>query len=132
MEKQLRTMKALWFTGAILLVAMPVQAFAHDSIGDDELAVSNWMLVAAIVTIVMGGLMGLWAIKSGQFNNVEQSKFNMLDTAEDFDTIMAESDEREGVRMAAEERATQTKHGMKTAGAGVGATTAKASKATRI
>lgn len=123
MKKQLRVMKAFWFAGAFLLVAMPFQAFAHDNLGDDELAVSNWMLVAAMVTIVMGALMGLWAVKSGQFNNVEQSKFNMLDTAEDFDTIMAESDERESARVAAEARTTQAKPGMKTAGANAGEAT---------
>ncbi len=133
MKKQLRLMRLFWGTGAFLLIAMPAQAFAHDSIGDDELAVANWMLVAAMVTVVLGALMGLWAAKSGQFNNVEQSKYDMLDTAEDFDSIMAESDERETERLASEARSAQGKPGMKPASANAGASAgAGAGKITRV
>ena len=37
---------------------------------------------------------------SGQFSNIEESKFTMLDNSEDFDTVMAEADERERVARA--------------------------------
>jgi nitrogen fixation-related uncharacterized protein len=78
-----------------MLVMAPGTAFAHDNLGGDELATANWMLIGAMVTIVIGLLWGLWAINSGQFNNIEESKFTMLDNSEDFDAVMAEADERE-------------------------------------
>jgi nitrogen fixation-related uncharacterized protein len=88
--------------GAFLAVMAPSSASAHDNLGGDELAVANWMLIAAIVTVVIGALAALWAFKAGQFNNIEESKYSMLDTAEDFDAVMAEADERErAVREAA-------------------------------
>lgn len=119
-KRQLRLMRLLWSVGGFLLVSMPTVAFAHENVGEDELAVANWMLIAAFVTIVIGAFMGLWAHKSGQFRNVEESKYNMLDTAEDFDSIMAESDTREAERQAAQAReaqGTQGAQGIKTASA---------------
>jgi nitrogen fixation-related uncharacterized protein len=102
------------------MLAIPTVASAHDNIGDDELAVANWMLVGALVTIIMGIFMGLWAFRSGQFNNVEESKFTMLDTADDFDAIMAESDAREAALLAEEQRAARAQ-GTKAANASPGA-----------
>ena len=90
-----------------MLVLAPGTAFAHDNLGGDELAVANWMLVGALITIVMGVLAGLWAVRSGQFNNIEESKYSMLDTAEDYDAIMAEADERERAAQAARREAQQ-------------------------
>lgn len=110
-KRQLRLMRLLWSVGGFLLVSMPSVALAHENVGEDELAVANWMLIAAFVTIVLGAFMGLWAYKSGQFRNVEESKYNMLDTAEDFDSIMAESDTRETEREAAQVREAQGAHG---------------------
>ncbi len=95
--------------GGLLMVATPSTAFAHDNLGGDELAVANWMLVAAMVTIVIALLWGLWAFKSGQFTNVEESKYTMLDTADDYDAIMAEAEQRELVAKAATEAAQATK-----------------------
>lgn len=131
MNKQLRFMRLLWGLGAFLLVAMPVQAFAHDNVGDDELAVANWMLIAAFVAIVIGAFMGLWAYRTGQFSNVEESKYTMLDTAEDFDSIMDESDAREAEKLAAEVRGSPAKPGIKAASANASAT-ASAGKPTRL
>ena len=95
MRKHLRLMKLFWGVAAFLALAVPSIASAHDAIGDDELAVANWMLVGAMVSVVLGLLFGYWAFRSGQFNNVEESKFTMLDTAEDYEAIMSESDARE-------------------------------------
>ena len=82
-----------FLTGLLLTIA-PSQVFAHDNLGGDELAVANWMLIAALVVLVMGILAGIWAWRAGQFSNIEESKYRMLDTAEDFDAIMAEADAR--------------------------------------
>ncbi len=119
-RKQVRTslrwMKACWAFGAFMLVSLPSTAFAHDALGDDELAVANWMLIGAMITIVIGALWGLWAWRSGQFNNVEESKYTMLERAEDFDAIMAESDAREAALKQAEaEAAAKGKAGTKAA-----------------
>jgi nitrogen fixation-related uncharacterized protein len=94
-------MRILVGLGGFMLMIAPGTAFAHDNLGGDELAVANWMLVGAMITIVLGILAGVWAIKSGQFSNIEQSKFSMLDTAEDYDAIMAQADERERAARAA-------------------------------
>jgi len=95
MKTKLRLMRIMFALGAFLAVMAPSSASAHDNLGGDELAVANWMLIAAMVTIVIGALAGLWAFKAGQFNNIEESNYSMLDTAEDFDAVMAEADERE-------------------------------------
>ena len=100
-----RSRKRLVAVGTGLVLAMvPASAFAHDNLGGDELAAANWMLVGAIITIVIGLLWAVWAFNSGQFSNVEESKYRMLDLAEDYDAIMTASDareraEREGVRV---------------------------------
>ncbi len=132
MKKQIVLMKLFWGLGAFLLAAMPTIASAHDGVGDDELAVANWMLVGAIVTIVLGVFMGLWAARSGQFNNVEESKYKMLEHAEDYDAIMEEADARDtALREAEALRATQLAHsGMKAAT--VTSSTERAAKASRI
>jgi nitrogen fixation-related uncharacterized protein len=78
--------------GVIMLALVPAPALAHDNLGGDELAVASWMLVFAIVTVVIGVFWGIWALMNGQFNSIEASKYTMLDTADDYDGIMAEFD----------------------------------------
>src|SRR4051794_13009962 len=95
MRWKMRLMRLLVGAGGLMLTMAPGTAFAHDNLGGDELAVANWMLVGAMVTVVIGLMWGLWAIRSGQFSNIEESKFTMLDNSEDFDAVMAEADERE-------------------------------------
>jgi hypothetical protein len=92
----------------LLLALVPMSAFAHDNVGGDELAAANWMLVGAIITIVLGLIWGVWAVRAGQFSNVEESKYRMLDLAEDYDAIMAEADAREKAALEAEAAAKQT------------------------
>jgi nitrogen fixation-related uncharacterized protein len=104
MRKHLRLMKLCWGVAALLVLALPTIASAHDAIGDDELAVANWMLVGAMFSVVLGLLFGYWAFRSGQFSNVEESKFTMLDTAEDYEAIMSESDAREAAVLMEEQR----------------------------
>lgn len=113
------------------MVAVPTVASAHENIGDDELAVANWMLVGAMVAILTGIFMGWWALRTGQFNNVEESKFTMLDNAEDYEAIMAESDAREAALLAAEQRGSKGQ-GTKAANASGGAGGGPAAKPTGI
>ncbi len=92
MKAKLLLMRLLLGLSGGLLAAAPTVAFAHENVGGDELAAANWMLIGAFVVALMGVLAGLWAWSTGQFSNVEESKYKMLDTAEDFDDIMAEAD----------------------------------------
>jgi nitrogen fixation-related uncharacterized protein len=109
MKAKLKLSRGLIGLGGLLLIAAPSSALAHDNLGGDELAVANWMLIAAIVVIVMGVLAGIWAAKTGQFTNVEESKYRMLDNADDFDTIMAEAEARAAAAAAAAAATAQTK-----------------------
>jgi hypothetical protein len=84
--------RAVLLVGVIMLALVPTPALAHDNLGGDELAVANWMLVFAMVTVVIGALWGIWGLMNGQFNGIESSKYTMLDTADDYEGIMAEFD----------------------------------------
>jgi cbb3-type cytochrome oxidase maturation protein len=87
--------KALALVSGLLLLMTPSPAFAHDNVGGDELAVANWMLISALVVAGLGALALIWAVRAGQFSNVEESKFTMLETADDYDSIMAAAEARE-------------------------------------
>ncbi len=133
MRRRLGLLKLYWILAALLLAAMPDVASAHENVGDDELAVANWMLIGAMVSIVMGLFMGYWAFRSGQFNNVEESKYSMLEAAEDYDAIMAESDAREAALRAEEQqRAAARTQGTKAANPGGSAGSGPAAKPTGI
>lgn len=96
-------MRILLGLGFAMLFFVPSPALAHDNLGGDELAASWWMLVAAIVVVIMGLLAGLWALRDGQFSNIEESKYRMIEIADDYDVIMAEAAEREYAAKAAHE-----------------------------
>jgi hypothetical protein len=91
--------------GVIMLALVPTPALAHDNLGGDELAVASWMLVFAMVTVVIGVLWGIWALMNGQFNSIEASKYTMLDTADDYEGIMAEFDAEQKAADEAEKAA---------------------------
>ncbi len=110
--EQMSGARIVLIVGVLALALVPAPAFAHDNLGGDELAVANWMFVAAVVTIALGALWALWAIRSGQFNNIEQSKYTMLENSEDYDAIMAEYDARE---IAAKEASSPSKTNAKVA-----------------
>jgi hypothetical protein len=109
MKAKLILMRTLIGLGGLLLAATPSLASAHDNLGGDELVVANWMLVGAFAVIVMGVLAGIWAAKAGQFTNVEESKFRMIDNAEDYDAIMAEADAQERAAHQAREAANRAR-----------------------
>ena len=95
MTPKVRMMRLLLGLGGLLAVAAPSSAMAHDNLGGDELAATNWMLIGAIAVIVMGLLAGIWALRDGQFTNIEDIKYRMIDLSEDYDAVMAEADARE-------------------------------------
>jgi hypothetical protein len=90
--KNQRCSRIILIIGVIMLALVPTPALAHDNLGGDELAVANWMLVFAMVTVVIGALWAIWGLMNGQFNGIESSKYTMLDTADDYEGIMAEFD----------------------------------------
>lgn len=108
MRTELRLSRILIALGVGLLVMGPSPALAHDNLGGDELAVANWMLVAAFVVLAMGVLAAIWAARSGQFSNVEESKYRMLDNADDYDAILAEADRQALAAKAAAAEAEKT------------------------
>lgn len=89
---RLKLMRVMLWTGALLLMAAPAPALAHDNLGGDELSIVNWILLAAAVTVGLGLVAGFWAYKAGQFTNIEESKYNMIDLSEDYDVVMEEAD----------------------------------------
>lgn len=102
MKAKLILMRVLFALAGIMLTMAPATALAHDNIGGDELAAANWMLIGAFVVALTGILGGIWAWRAGQFTNVEESKYTMLDTADDYDAIMAEVDARDNRLRASE------------------------------
>jgi len=97
--------RAVLVFGVIMAALAPTPAMAHDNLGGDELAVANWMLVFAMVTVVIGALWGIWGLMNGQFDGIESSKYTMLDTADDYEGIMAEFDAEQQAAEEAEKSA---------------------------
>jgi hypothetical protein len=83
-----------------MFALLPAAALAHDNLGGDELSMSGAMLAGAIAVTAMALVAGIWAWRSGQFGNVEDSKYTMLDTADNYDAIMAEADRVEAAAKA--------------------------------
>lgn len=102
MKPTFRTARLLLLTGTMMFALIPGAALAHDNIGGDELSMSGAMLVGAIAVTVMALVAGIWAWRAGQFSNVEDSKFSMLDTADNYDVVMAEAERVEAQERAAE------------------------------
>ncbi|HKP53354.1 MAG TPA: cbb3-type cytochrome oxidase assembly protein [Chloroflexia bacterium] len=90
MKSNSRTARILLSIGVLMLALAPGTALAHDNLGGDELAMSNLMFIGAMIVIVMGIIAGIWAWQAGQFNNIEESKYRMLEIADDYDAVMAE------------------------------------------
>jgi nitrogen fixation-related uncharacterized protein len=90
MKRNFRQARILLSLGVLMLALAPGTALAHDNLGGDELAMSNLMFIGAMIVIVMGIIAGIWAWQAGQFNNIEESKYRMLEIADDYDAVMAE------------------------------------------
>ncbi len=73
---------------AVLVWAVLAQPTdAHDNLGGDELAMSYAMFAFAVAIAVTGALTILWAARSGQFHNIEEAKYTMLENAPDLDDL---------------------------------------------
>ncbi len=80
--------RSLGALGAFLIMCslVPV-ASAHDNIGGDEMSMAMIIFIGGCITIVGAALAVLWAWKTGQFDNVEQAKYTMLENADDLDAL---------------------------------------------
>ncbi len=73
---------------AVLVWAVLAQPTdAHDNLGGDELAMSYAMFAFSVAIAVTGGLTILWAVRTGQFHNIEEAKYTMLENAPDLDDL---------------------------------------------
>ena len=72
---------------ALAVLARP--ALAHDNLGGDELAMAFWMFAFAIAIAFTGVCCLWWAFRTGQFTNVEEAKYRMLENAPDLDELLA-------------------------------------------
>jgi nitrogen fixation-related uncharacterized protein len=70
------------------LAVLAPGALAHDNLGGDELAMAFWMFSFAIAIALSGAIIGWWAMKTGQFSNVEAAKYRMLENAPDLDDLV--------------------------------------------
>ncbi len=71
----------------LLLGSVAAPAFAHDNLGGDEMSMAITIFIAGMITIVGALLAGIWAWKNGQFDDVEQVKYTMLENADDLDDL---------------------------------------------
>jgi nitrogen fixation-related uncharacterized protein len=60
---------------------------AHDNLGGDELSMAYGMFAFAVAIAVTGALTIVWAVRTGQFHNVEEAKYTMLENAPDLDEL---------------------------------------------
>jgi nitrogen fixation-related uncharacterized protein len=73
----------------LVLLSQATPAAAHDNLGGDEMSMAIAIFIAGCVLIAGASLAVLWAWRGGQFNNVEQAKYDMLKNAEDLDDLLA-------------------------------------------
>lgn len=96
MKLKFRTARILLTLGMCMIALAPGTALAHDNLGGDELAMSSLMLTGAVVVAAMAALALIWAARAGQFNNIEESKFSMLRTADEYDPRILENADKTG------------------------------------
>jgi len=72
----------------LILLSQATPAAAHDNLGGDEMSMAIAIFIAGCVLIAGASLAVLWAWRGGQFNNVEQAKYDMLKNAEDLDDLL--------------------------------------------
>ncbi len=73
----------------LLLVSVAPPALAHDNLGGDEMSMAIAIFFAGVVTIAGAALAIVWAVRTGQFSDVESVKYRMLEDAEDLDDLPA-------------------------------------------
>lgn len=80
--------RALLALGLLLVLgSVAGPAHAHDNLGGDEMSMAIAIFLAGMVTMAGAALALVWAVRTGQFSNVEQAKYTMLDNADDLDDL---------------------------------------------
>ena len=67
-------------------------ALAHDNLGGDEMSMAIAIFLAGMVTIAGAALALVWAIRTGQFSDIESVKYSMLDSADDLESLPGPDD----------------------------------------
>ncbi|MDQ2806138.1 MAG: cbb3-type cytochrome oxidase assembly protein CcoS [Chloroflexota bacterium] len=70
-----------------VLMSLGAPAYAHDNLGGDEMSMALTIFLAGMVTMVGAALAMWWAYRAGQFSNIEEAKYRMLDDAPDLDLL---------------------------------------------
>jgi len=88
-KRGLYRLARLGLAGGVLLLLMSLgtPAYAHDNLGGDEMSMALVIFLAGMVTMVGAALGMWWAYRTGQFSNVEEAKYRMLDDAPDLDLL---------------------------------------------
>ncbi len=71
----------------LVLISAGAPVYAHDNLGGDEMSMALTIFLAGMVTMVGAAVAMWWAYRSGQFSNVEEAKYRMLEDAPDLDTL---------------------------------------------
>ncbi len=71
----------------LVLLSQATPAAAHDNLGGDEMSMALTIFITGCVLITGAAIAVFWAWRTGQFNNVEQAKYDMLKNAEDLDDL---------------------------------------------
>ncbi len=80
--------RGLLVCGVLLLgLSLAAPAAAHDNLGGDEMSMAIAIFIAGMVTVIGACLALVWAVRSGQFSNIEQAKYTMLEDADDLDAL---------------------------------------------
>jgi cbb3-type cytochrome oxidase maturation protein len=85
---------------ALAMLALASPAFAHDNLGGDELAMAFWMFSFSVAIALTGGFCLWWAARTGQFRNIEEAKYRMLEDAPDLDDLPAPEPRPQATRPA--------------------------------
>ena len=77
--------------GTVLIgIVLARPALAHDNLGGDELAMAFWMFAFSVAIAFTGACCLWWASRTGQFTNIEEAKYRMLENAPDLDDMYEE------------------------------------------
>ncbi len=88
-----RIARAIASAAVALLVSSP--AYAHDAVAGEELAGAQEILIISMLLLIGGLIICFWAWRHGQFNNVEEPKYRMLEAESALDYACIEDSEED-------------------------------------
>src|SRR5689334_209689 len=71
----------------LVLASYAAPASAHDNLGGDEFSMAIAIFIVGMALVIGAGLGILWAVRTGQFSDVERAKYTMLENADDLDDL---------------------------------------------